>query len=272
VKRLVPKKPIWLAACAAVGLLALGIAFWLRSRHPWNPGRVAGGLLFGAAAALLVVCSLLYPLRRPLMSFPFGTAQRWTQFHIYGGCLSFLFVLIHQGFRLPSGTVGWLLLILSAWATLSGLLGVWLQKWIPALMAGNLRVEAIFERIPELIAKVHAESNALVEGSSEVLDRFYRDDIEPALAGVQVSWDYLVDVSGGRERRLAPFGRMAAFLTPEEKPRLEDLKTLFAEKLELDAQYSLQRVLRLWILLHVPPSVLLFGLMLYHITVNLYYR
>jgi hypothetical protein len=271
VKRLAPKKPVWLAASAAVGFLGLGIAFWLRSRHPWNAGRLAGGLLFGAAAALLVVISLLYPLRRPLLAFPFGTAQRWTQFHVYGGCLSFLFVLIHEGFRLPSGTVGWLLLILSAWATLSGLIGVWLQKWIPVVLASGLRVEAIFERIPELVAKLRSEANALVEGSSDVLDRFYREDVEPALAGVQVSWDYLIDVSGGRERRLAPFGRMAAFLTPEEKPRLEDLKVLFSEKLELDAQYSLQRVLRIWVLLHAPPSVLLFGLMLYHIVVNLYY-
>jgi len=110
-----------------------------------------------------------------------------------------------------------------------------------------------------------------MEGSSEVLDRFYRDDVEPALAGVTPSLDYLLDVRGGRERRLAPFVRMAPFLGEEERPRLEDLKVIFNEKLELDAQYSLQKILRVWALAHFPLALLFFGLVLFHIGMNLYY-
>lgn len=271
-KVLGPKKPAWFLGTVAVGAAGLGAALWLRTREPWNPGRAGGGLVFGAVAALLVLVHIFYPLRRRLMAFPFGTAQRWTQFHIYAGALAFFFVLIHEGFRSPSGTLGWLMLALAAWTVLSGLLGVWIQKWIPATLASGLEVEAIFERIPELVEKLRAEAAALVEGSSDVLDRFYRDDVETALAGVQASWDYLLDVRGGRDRRLAGFTRMGPFLAEEERPRLEDLRMILNEKLELDAQYSLQRLLRLWPLVHVPPSVLLFGLLIYHIATNLYYR
>ena len=154
----------------------------------------------------------------------------------------------------------------------SGLAGVWLQKWVPAMMASGLSVEALLERIPELIEKLRGEAAALIQGSSEMLDRFYREDVEPALAGVDASWDYLVDVRGGRERRLEPFIRLTPFLAEAERPKLEDLKVIFSEKLELDAQYSLQRILRGWVVFHVPPSVLLFGLMLFHVWTGLSFR
>src|SRR5262249_10128482 len=153
-KPLAPKKPIWFTVSVGVGVLSLAVAIWLRSRRAWDPGSIRSGLGFGIAAAALILSQVLYPLRRRLLAFPFGTAQRWVQFHIYGGVLAFFFVLIHQGFRWPSGTMGWILLVLIFWATFSGLVGVWLEKWIPAMIASGLQVEAIFERIPELIAKL----------------------------------------------------------------------------------------------------------------------
>ncbi|MGH9364598.1 MAG: hypothetical protein ACRD1B_04955 [Thermoanaerobaculia bacterium] len=267
---LVPKKRAWFLASAGIGAGSLLCFAVLSFGRPWRPGR-GPALWFGVAAALLVLGHAVYPLRRKLLFFPLHTAQHWAQFHVYGGVVGVLFVLIHEGFAWPSGTIGWLLLILSFWTALSGLAGVWLQKWIPALMASGLGVEAIFERIPELIDELRAEAGKLVEGSSEIFERFYRDDVEPALAGVDVSWDYLLDVRRGRDRRLAPFVRLAAHLPETERPRLEDLKSLFTEKLELDAQCSLQRILRAWLQLHVPPAMLLVGIMLFHIGSNLLY-
>ena len=265
-----PKKPAWLIGYVALAGVSLVLYSVLASRRPWRPGYGAS-LVFGAAAALVVLLQALYPLRRRLLSFPFGTAQRWIQFHIYGGIVAFLFILVHEGFRRPTGPMGWALLVLSAWAAASGLFGVWLQKWIPQASAG-LQVEALFERIPELVEQLQREAARLVEGSSEMLERFYREDVSPALAGVQTSWDYVLDVRSGRDRRLAGFERMTSFLAESERPRLDDLKTLFTEKLELDAQFSLQRALRAWALFHVPPSALLLGLMLFHVGSNLLYR
>lgn len=265
-----PRKPRWLYVSLVLGGASLLLFLTLGARRPWEPGRT-GGLAFGSLAAGLYALEAVHPLRRRLLGFPFGNAQRWIQFHIYGGALAFLFILIHEGFRRPSGVLGWLLLILSLWATVSGLLGVWLQKWIPALMGTGLQVEAVFERIPELLEKLRLEADELVRGSSEMLEQFYNDDVRPALAGIQPSWNYLVDVRGWQERRLAPFSRMAPFLAEEERPRLEDLRSVLTEKLELDAQYSLQRILRTWAVVHVPPCALLFGLMLFHIGTSLYY-
>jgi len=265
-----PKRPRWLLAAGIVAVGSWSFFLFSSSRRVWSP-RSAEGVAFGIAAAMLVFIQVLYPLRRRLGAFPFGTIQRWLQFHIYGGLLACWFVLIHAGFRVPSGFVGWTLVGLAAWGAATGLIGVWLQKWIPAMMSSGLSVVAVFDRIPGLVDGLRKESAALAAGSSEIFERFYADEVRPALTAVTTSWDYLLDVQGGRDRRLAPFGRMLPYLAETERERLADLKAIFAEKLELDAQYSLLRILRVWTVFHVPPTVLLVGLIFFHIAVNVHY-
>jgi hypothetical protein len=85
----------------------------------------------GVAAALLCFAQLLYPLRRPLMARPFGTARRALQFHIYGSSVMFVLVLVHAGIAWPAGWLGRALLVVTAWTVASGLAGVWIQRRVP---------------------------------------------------------------------------------------------------------------------------------------------
>lgn len=258
-----PKQPVNLLLTAAVS--AILVVAYLVSAYvsPWSPKRGLG-LVFGFLAALLFVFEMLYPARRP-KARPFFTARNWIQAHVYLGVVAMLAVVIHAGFSWPHGAFGWWLLLLSAWTTATGLLGVGLQKWIPAALAEGLRVEALYERIPELLEKLLAEADALMEDASEVLERFYRSEVRDALSKVRPSWSYLMDVRGGRDRALEPFHRMAQFVDPEEREKLEDLTSLYTEKMELDAHYSLQGILRRWLVLHVPPAGLLMALLLIHV-------
>lgn len=265
-----PKRIEWFratAVAAAVIAASFAIAAWWTS---WTPGRI-GGLTAGIAASTVFLIDGLYPLRRTFLSWPFGTAQRWLQFHVYGGILACLLVFVHVGFRLPAGSFGWWLLVLTLWTTASGLVGVWLQKWIPLLIVENLSVEALYERIPDLIGRLQAEADKVVEGSSEMLARTYTSDIRPQLAGVNPSWSYLFDIRGSRDERMRPLQHVAQFLTDEERDRLADLRAIFTEKTELDAQFSLQRVLRRWAILHLPPSMLLLALLIVHIFAVVYF-
>ena len=182
-----PKCRTWFIGSVSVGTGSVALFAVLASSAPWSPGRF-WGLIFGTLAAVVFVLDGLYPLRRRLMGWPFGTAQRWLQFHIYGGALALLFVLIHVGFSLPNGQFGWWLFGLTLWSVVSGLVGVWLQKWIPTVLASQLSVEALYDRIPEMADRLQSEADAVARGASDLLERFYSGEIRPSLAGVAPSW------------------------------------------------------------------------------------
>jgi hypothetical protein len=66
---------------------------------------------------------------------------------------------------------------------------------------------------------------------------------------------------------------MAQFVASEEREKVEDLMALYTEKLELDAHYRMQWVLRRWLALtvHVGAAGLLMGLLAVHIATWLLY-
>jgi len=260
-----PKRPAWFrgsAIVAGVSLVVYAVAAW---RWPWSPGRW-GGLTAGTLAALLFLVDALYPFRRRWNAWPFGTVQRWLQFHVYGGGIAALYVLMHIGFRLPNGLFGWWLFLLSLWVIASGVVGVYLQKQIPMVLANNFAVEAIYERIPELTTRLQAEADQLLAGAPDLLQRFYSTNTRASLAQVSPAWSYLVDFRAERERRMAPFKEVASYLSDLDRARLADLQSIVSEKFELDVQYSLQRMLKAWVPMHAVPAVVLMALLVVHVT------
>lgn len=248
-----------------LGLSAVLLAAWGAGTllGAWSPKRGLG-LAFGILAALLFLFEMGYPAGRRWPG-PLANARVWLQAHVYLGAVAFLAVLAHADFSWPHGAMGWWLLGLSAWTTLTGFAGVWLQKWIPSAIAHGLKVEALLERIPGMLEALRAEADTLAAGSDETLEGFYRREIRPGLERLDPSWAYLLDVRAGRDRALAPLERMRQFVREEDRGKLDDLKSIVIEKLELDAHARLQGLLRRWLLLHVPPAGLLIGLMLIHV-------
>ena len=55
-----------------------------------------------------------------------------------------------------------------------------------------------------------------------------------------------------------------------DRDRVGELRAIVTEKAELDVQLSLQRALRVWLMLHVPPAIVLLGLLAVHIFAVLY--
>jgi len=64
---------------------------------------------------------------------------------------------------------------------------------------------------------------------------------------------------------VAPFDGLAAFLSEPDRVRLSNLQAIVTEKLELEVQYSLQRLLKQWVVFHVVPCMLLLALLTVHI-------
>jgi len=200
-----------------------------------------------------------------------GTVQQWLQLHIYGSAIALLLVFIHIGFRWPGGAFGWSLLILTVWSVATGLVGVVLQKWVPVLITRNLTVEAIYERIPELSANLAAEAAAVVPGAAEALTRTYEDEIRPLMAAPAPRWGYLFDIRHARVRQLEPLTRIEPFVDGADCDKLRELKAVLNEKLDLDVLMSLQRVLRAWLVTHIPAAMLLLGLLVVHVFSVVYF-
>ena len=200
---------------ATLGVSAALLLVYAVASHlvPWSPKRGLG-LVFGIFAALAFVFEMSYPARRPAAK-PLFTAKNWIQAHVYLGVVALLAVVVHAGLTWPKGAFGWWLFVLSVWTTLTGLLGVWLQKWIPSALAEGLQVEALYERIPALVEQLVAEADGLMGETSDVLDRFYRTELRDRLAELAPSWGFLLDVRGGRERALEPLRRMVGFAAPQ---------------------------------------------------------
>jgi hypothetical protein len=264
-----PKEPLNLALTAAGSGLLLVVYAGAQWWWAWSPKR-GFGLAFGLLGAALFVFEMLYPARRP-KARPLFTAKAWIQAHVYLGAVAFVCVLAHAGFRLPHGGFGWWLFLLAFWTTASGLFGVYLQKWIPAKLAESLQVEALYERIPAIVEKLVAEADAAMAEASDALDRFYRQEVRPSMARLSPSWSYVFDLRAGRARALEPFRRLSGYVGDDEKDKVQELTSLYTEKLELDAQRSVQRVLRTWLWLHVPPAGLLMALLVVHVLTWLWY-
>lgn len=264
-----PKSPraaaITAVVCVVLVLLYAASAYlW-----PWSPKRGLG-LVLGFFAAGAFVFEMLYPARRP-RARPLGTAKTWIQTHIYVGAIAFVAVVAHSGFAWPGGLMGFALLGLSAWTTATGLLGVLLQKWIPTALAEGLQVEALYERMPEIVQELAAQGEALAADTSDAFQRFFRDEVRPSLQALRPSWGYLFDPRAGRGRALEPFDRIVGFVDDAEKEKIEELKGIYSDKLDIDAQRTLQGLLRRWLILHVPTAGILMGLLVIHAFTWLWY-
>jgi hypothetical protein len=252
-----------------------GVVYFLNAAFSEiRPSNVLG-LSYGTAAAVLLVGTALWGLRRRMtriaLQHGLGRAHTWLQFHLYGGALFLLLVFMHSGFHQPHGVLTWWLWFLSIYVTASGIGGVLLQKWIPKILTSGLAIEVVYERIPEIIHEISEKADALVQTCADPVKDFHRRNVAVALAAPQPRLIYCLDITGGIQSRLQQFEYLRSFLPSEEKEKLRQLAAIYKTKLEIDAHYTLQRLLRWWLYTHVPASLVLLVLLGLHLFAVLYY-
>ncbi len=256
---------------AAVCIVLFGVNLILWDVHPGS----LLGMSYGIAATVFLAGASIYGARRRGMGFAtrrgLGRSRAWLYFHLYGGSLFLLLVLMHSGFRLPVGTLNWGLWLLSLWTAASGLGGLTLQRWIPRVLASGLSVEVNYDRIDELTADIRQRAEKLAENCDDSVRALYKKIVAPALAAPERGLIFFLDPTGGIQARLAPFRYLEDRLPVEDRQKLGELERLFRAKLEIDAHYTLQRALRGWLYFHAPPSLLLLALVAIHISTVLYY-
>jgi hypothetical protein len=161
--------------------------------------------------------------------------------------------------------------------TLSGLAGYVLQRILPHRLV-DLEGEVIYERIPAEVAALREEIEemilkAVTELGSDTLGRYYTESLEWFFWRPRFLVAHLV--GSGRSAGWIR-GRITAlrrYLNDGERVYLARIEEIALRKSRLDAHFAFQSVLKLWLFIHVPASVLLVLLACWHLlVVNIYAR
>lgn len=279
----------WFLTTVALGVLATALYAWLDARTPGGlTGNTVAGMWYGIVGSLLMIyAGLLSALRRVPSWWWIGTRKTWLKGHIWLGLLSELLILLHSGFHWggPLEQVLWVVLTLTI---ATGVAGVVLQQFLPALITSRVAVEVPAEQLPHVCSQLRRRADAIVDAlcgtdesavdvdSDELRDdsprarlrRFYEARLRPYLghpygrAARRINLRTLQD-------ELAVLGTMS--WSADVQTPLSDLGRLCEERRQLGEQEHLHRLLHAWILIHVPLSVMLLVMGTAHAALALYY-
>ncbi len=259
---------IWITLLTAAVFVLNIILSDLRADNGW-------GLFYGAFAAALLLLAALLGVRRRVMRFSsrysFFKAEPWREFHLYGGALFLLLMLMHSGFHLPTGILNGCLFALGLWTALSGFVGWGLQKWIPKMLTSGLSIEVNYDRIPELVVEIRKRAMEQISVCEDPIRGFGTEKVLPVLQRPTPRLIYFFDITGGLSSMMRECNYLSRFLPADQKQQLNNLMSLYKTKLAMDAHYTLQRPLRLWLYAHLPTSMVLLVLVVIHIVSVFYF-
>jgi hypothetical protein len=247
-------------------LLALaGIWWWLRGQDKslGTSSFSSGYLLLGA---LLLLAA--YNVRKKLPSLPLGSATTWLQWHIYVGFGTVAVSAMHAGFSWPTGILDSTLAGVYILTVASGLVGLYLTRTIPRQLA-RVGDEVIYERIPILRRQVHQQARAVVLGAisasgATTLADFYATRMYDFF-GRPRGLLYLLRPTTARRRALMrKMHDLRRYLAEQEQAACERLFSLLRRKDDLDFHEARQRVLKLWLFMHIGLTYALLCLALLH--------
>src|SRR6266480_6091902 len=125
-----------------------------------SPGGTPFGLVLGTISLGIFVFAALLGVRKKLPFLPVGNVQRWLRAHIWLTLLTIPLVLLHSGFRL-GGPMTTLIIILYVIVMVSGIYGLVLQHYVPAVMMERLPAESVYEQIPHIRAQLIAAATKM---------------------------------------------------------------------------------------------------------------
>jgi len=292
----------WAGATATVGAVAvLGYAYDVSTSAYGPSGGSVTGLVFGITGTGCMVAAGLLSLRKRFPLWRMGAARVWLQMHIWLGVLAIPLILFHAGFRL-GGPLTTILMVLFCIVSISGLFGLALQQFLPALMTARVPSETIHGQIDHVMAslavdayeQVASATGAIAEATEEIARIAAEEAItssrpghwkqvrrlpaatEPLASSARLRAFYLSEVrpyltSGHGAAAVPDFRTIQIEAPPEWRAQTEKLRQLCDEMRQLRLQVRLHSWLHTWLLLHAPLSFALLVLAAFHIVIALQY-
>lgn len=262
-------------------LLTSSLAYVLYVRSATN-GPTGGswqGMLFGIVGSAMMVFAGLFNGRKRIPRMRIGSGAFWLKGHIWIGLLSFPMILFHAGFRF-GGLLEQTLMIVFAAITLSGVVGLVLQTYVPRVMRESMSTETMYEQVPHLCQRLRKLADQQVEEalggsllvtpSQEENDKlalrdFYLRRVRPALA-----WGPEASTSSQLADASTMFSQVRLLLPPRFYGTVDELKSIWQERYQLARQAKMHQWLHGWLLIHVPLCMTLLVLGIAHIVMSLW--
>jgi hypothetical protein len=251
---------------ASVTLAVLAALWlWVRAEH-----RALQATAFTTGYLLLAMIGFLalYNLRKRLPFLPLGSSAAWLQAHLYVGMATIGVFALHVGPNLPGGPLNLLLAVVYLLTIGSGLIGLYLSRTIPAQLA-RVGHDFIYEQIPGMRHRVRRQASELVLQSvsasgATTLAEFYTTRLYSYFERPR-GWAYDLRPTTTRRRALMrEMQDVRRYLSDQEQTFCERLFALIRTKDDLDFHESRQRILKLWLFIHLGLTCALVLLAMLH--------
>ena len=247
------------------------VAAWAVGRMALRPVALYSGWLL---LALLLVLTF-FNARKKLIFFPMVSASHWLQAHIYLGWSACVVFALHTGARWPAGAIELPLALAFVFVAVSGVLGLWLSRWLPPRLTRSGE-SLVYERIPMLRYRLVTEVKQIVraaetETQSTTLGDFYVRVLAGYFAHVPA---WLAPLAGGdaeHHRVKLELEALRHFLSVREIAIADQLADVIEAKRNLDNQFAGQRLLKLWLFVHIPLTFVLLVFTAGHVWLVLHY-
>jgi hypothetical protein len=259
VSPLVARRLAFIAGLIVVS--ALTFAAWRLVRTALRPDVIYTGILL----FLLILGLALFNARKKLPFLPLIKAATWLQIHIYAGWFCLFVFLLHIRFQMPSGTMEIVLAAIFCIVILSGAFGLYISRNLPARMTASGET-LLYERIPGHRLRIQRSVEDLIrkaesETQSSTLGDFYVQRLRAFFSRVPSAISALASAERGLHALLAEMDALDRYLDEQEKKIAGEIRDWIETKQNLDFQYAAQRLLKLWLFVHIPVtySLILLG-------------
>ena len=106
---------------------------------------------------------------------------------------------------------------------------------------------------------------SISESVSATLVEFYLSQVEPFLCKQRNILHHLVESNRPLHQLQTEIDHVKTYLDAKGRSRIEELTEIVAAKDELDYQFALQLVLKVWLFLHAPLTYALLALIAVHL-------
>lgn len=259
---------LWLFALLLYSLAAFST--WQAENTLGRPALISGYSLFAC-----IIFLGAFKVRKHLSMIPLIPAKFWFSMHSLIGVLAILLYFLHVDRWWPDTGYVQLLAALMVAVSLTGLIGYVLEKIYPARLTQS-DTEILFEKIPDACFQIRKEVERLLfeqikDTGSGTLSRHYMESIDWYFQRPRFLWSHITGANKADFWLKQQFSIVNRYLNDDEKEYSRQLEVLAHKKHDLDYQYALQGLLKLWLLLHVPLSVMLILMSFWHLLlVNIY--